>query len=122
MSLARLRNDLYGEDHLVAPSVAAGATAQVGTGGTATFTGGDTHGQIVLTTGTSPSAAGTVATITFANPYSVAPVVVVSPNDAVTEALGVYASATATAATIGVHTEVAGSTTYKINFLAIGGA
>ena len=69
-----------------APAIAAGAGA--GTGPTvAVSRASDLSGVIEVTTGTTPTAAGVVATLTFAAAYTAAPNVQLTPANAVTAAL-----------------------------------
>ena len=85
-----------------APTIAAGAGA--GTSPTVSVTGTDNSGQITITTGTSPIAAATIATITFASTYLNTPYVVISPANANAAALynttRVYAASSTTAITL----------------------
>lgn len=106
---------------VTAPAKAAGAGA--GTSPTVTLTAGSTdeHGSITVVAGSSP-AAGTVATVTFNQAYGSTPAaVIVSANDAATALLNPYGSATTTVLTIGLATLPTQSSTYKINYLVVGG-
>ncbi|MCW2900940.1 MAG: hypothetical protein JWO67_3205 [Streptosporangiaceae bacterium] len=73
------------------PTVAAGAA-----NGTAppapTVTGNDTRGALGFGSGATPGA-GAQVVVTFAGPYSVAPVVTVAAGNAATQALGLFVSA-----------------------------
>lgn len=103
-----------------APTVAAAAGA--GTSPTVTVAGTDEFGSVTVVAGTTP-AAGTLATVTFADAYRVAPaVVIVSPHDSATAALRPYASATTTALTVGVGVAPTAAATYVIYFQVVGGA
>lgn len=98
------------------PTIAAGDGA--GTSPTVSIAGNDVDGIITVTTGTTPTASATVATVTFANAYAAAPVVVASPHNATTAALSGAASAwsgnetTTTFILTSGTTALAGSTTY----------
>lgn len=70
-----------------APTIAAGTGAGTGPSGV-TVTGTDASGTISLTTGTAPATASTTATVTFNIAYGVAPIVVLTPANAATAALG----------------------------------
>jgi hypothetical protein len=63
-----------------APTIAAGAGA--GSSPTISIAGHDTYGAITLTTGTLPSLASTVFTVTFGTAYATAPYVTFSPANA----------------------------------------
>jgi hypothetical protein len=118
-NLPRLRSNAYAHLNSAKPVATAGAGA--GTSPTITNTGADERGQVSVTVGTSP-AAGTLVTLAFAHPYSVAPdAVIVSANDSTTAASGVYyASATNTTLTIGTHaTTPAGA--LKLHYVVVGG-
>lgn len=114
--IPRLRANGYGETEAAAPSLSVVDDA------TATFSlsGRDEYGQIVYKAG-APATTGTSLTVHFATPYSVAPVVVVSANDTATEALGVFASATTTALSIGFTTGPTAADTYTVNYVVVGG-
>lgn len=101
------------------PTAAAGAAAGTSPP-TPTLTGAnkDENGTISITTGTGTPTAGTYATITFASPYGVAPIVTISPLDAVSAARQVYATATTTAITIGFGSAGAASTAYQFAYRA----
>lgn len=117
-SLPRLRSNGYSEANAPSPSATAGAGA--GTSPTISHKGADERGTVTVAAGTSP-AAGTLVTLTFATPYSIAPdAVLVSANDSATAAVGgFYASATATVLTIGTHGTPSG--TMKLNYVVVGG-
>jgi len=81
----------------LAPTAAAGAGAQLGTGATCTVTGTDLSGSITLTTGTSPTAMtansfNTLCTITFNTTYSGGPRVLVHPGNPAAAALSAGAA------------------------------
>ncbi len=85
-----------------APTIAAGTGA--GTSPTVSIAGTDNSGQITVTTGTSPTAAATIATVTFASTYLNTPYVVISPANANAAALysttRVYATSSTSAITL----------------------
>jgi hypothetical protein len=118
--MARLRSTHESLELTPAPVVAAGAGLGSGSP-SATVVGMDEWGTLTLVVGTSP-AAGTLATVTFQNAYSVqAPAVVISAVDSATATVGgFYASVTKTAITVGTHGTPAG--TMKVNYAVIGGA
>ena len=84
------------------PTIAAGTGA--GTSPTVSVAGTDNSGQITVTAGSSPSAAATIATVTFASTYLNTPYVVISPANANAAALysttRVYATSSASAITL----------------------
>lgn len=91
----RITEDFSNTGHEVfaqfpAPTAAAGANA--GTSPPApVVTAGDTdmRGNITFGTGTTP-AAGAMVGVTFANPWAIAPTVMVVPRNTATQALGLY--------------------------------
>jgi len=116
--LPHLRSNAYSEGVAAKPTVAAGSAAGSGPTGLSN-TGRDEFGTISVTTGSSGIGTGTLFTLTFAQPYSVAPdVVLVNDNGA----LDAYASATTTTLTISAKNTTVVSTPYKISYLVIGGA
>lgn len=116
MSILRLRSDAFSEASAQTPSVAAGAAAGTSPTGKS-ITGRDEFGTASITLGSSP-AAGTLFTITFAKPYTIAPDAVIVNDNA---GLGAYGSATTTTLTISVHGTPA-TGTVKVNYAVIGGA
>lgn len=104
------------------PSIAAGTGA--GTGPTISINGTDAAGVLNITTGSTPAASATVATITFNAAYGTAPFVVLTPADAVTAALSgneqVYIDFASTTTALFVlkigSTNLAGSTSYKWHY------
>lgn len=80
----------------------AAISAGSGAGGSPTIsiTGGDVAGKINLTTGSSASAAATVATITFFQTYAAAPTVILTPGNSAAASLSggkqVYVTSTST--------------------------
>lgn len=67
------------------PSIVAGAGA--GTGPTVAISGTDTSGLISVTPGSAPAVSSILATITFATPYTDAPVVLITPANSTASAL-----------------------------------
>lgn len=68
------------------PGIAAGAGA--GTGPTLAITGDNSAGVITLTTGTTPTAAAVIATISFSPPFAATPrAISIDPGNAATAAL-----------------------------------
>jgi hypothetical protein len=117
-NIPHLRANGASEAAILTPAKTNGAGS--GTSPTITVAGADERGTVNIVTGGSP-AAGTLVTLTFATPYTIAPdAVLVSANDTATAAVGgLYASASKTALTIGTHGTPAG--TMKINYLVVGG-
>jgi hypothetical protein len=108
------------------PSIAAGTGA--GTTPTVSVAGTDQSGTINVTTGTTPTAAATVVTITFATAFGAAPkAVLLTPANALTAALAVAAqpyedSSVRAAASFVVKangTALAASSAYKWNYLVL---
>ena len=116
----------YQAGHLLtsgAPTVAEGAGA--GTGATVQLTGTDSAGVITVTTGTLPTAAATVVTVTFASAFDYAPAVVLSPGNAATALLsgGTMARAVASTTVITLtagSTGLTGATTYVWQYVTVG--
>lgn len=105
--------------HLVggsaAPTLAAGTGA--GTSPTLAVAGTDLAGTVTLTTGASPAASATVATLTFSAAYGASPAALLGPGNAAAAALGgasaVYpVAATGTLAIKSGATALAASTQY----------
>lgn len=118
------RFDLWGRPRqgtTTGPTVAAGAGAGTGAAVTA-HTGTDAHGNIIITTGTG-AAAGTLATITFNNPYTGTnpPIVQIEPKDAGASAL-YYATCTNTVLTIKTVNSPASSTAVSFDYYVTCGA
>jgi hypothetical protein len=108
------------------PGIAAGTGA--GTGPTVSVAGSDQAGTISVTTGTTPTAAATIVTITFATAYGVAPkAVLLTPANAATAALAVAAqpfedSSVRAAGSFVLKangTALTASTAYKWNYLVL---
>ncbi|HVU59462.1 MAG TPA: hypothetical protein VHC98_01335 [Candidatus Saccharimonadales bacterium] len=89
-----------------------GSAADCSSTATVSVTGDDTAGAVSITTGNSPCAAGTLATVTFAAPFSTAPIVVLTPEGTAGAALQYGATATTTTFTIASGTAPAPNTTY----------
>jgi hypothetical protein len=103
-----------------APAIAAGSAAC--TAPSISVSGTDTSGTITITTGTGCAAGGTLATVTFATPFGVAPRVLLTPATANAAGLASYIDSTAVSTTsfaIGANTTPADSTTYKWNYIAL---
>lgn len=121
--LPHLRSNAASIARAAKPTVAVGAGA--GTGATASLTNGtDQHGAVSVTTGSAGWAAGTLATVTFATPYTVAPYAVsVDAGDANSTKLFLYATVTNTALTLSVATPATGaSQVFVIYYTLFGGA
>lgn len=106
-----------------APSIIAGAGA--GTGASASVTGTNLAGEITFTTGTTPTADGTVITLTFSSALFNAgfPQMTPANNNAASLWSGqedgspmVYAECSTTVLTIKVNGALPESTTYKVNY------
>jgi hypothetical protein len=101
------------------PTAAVGAGAGTG-GAVAVSNGTDLKGTITVTTGTSPSSGGVIATITFATGYSSAPVCTVTPASA--SAVGTFYSAPASVSSLTLNAgaaALASSTTYIYSYLCM---
>ena len=98
-----------------APTIAAGAGA--GTIPTVSISGTDLAGTITVTTGTSPTAAGILATITFNTAYGSAPSVVFSDVNDNVGAVKVSSTTGAFVLTAKTGVTLAASTTYKYNYI-----
>lgn len=102
-----------------APGVAVGA--DIGTSpGTPTISGNDTAGQVTIISGTSPTADGAMATITFNAAYAVAPKgVVLTPLNADSVAAGVFVTNIGTSSlTVRFHTPADGKS-YQYSYLIV---
>jgi hypothetical protein len=102
-----------------APSVAVGGNA--GSGSSATVVGTDEAGVITVVAGTG-AAAGTLATLTFATAFAVAPVFSLDAGDQYGAAANLYANSTTTTLVVKAAGTPASSQTYKINYINVGGA
>jgi len=115
--------DSDGRGGTTAPSITAGTGA--GTAPTVSVTGNGRGGQISITTGTSPSTAATIATMTYATAYSAAPsAVVITPANAATAALTsaapyISASNAGNFVMTSNASALTGSTAYKWNYSVI---
>lgn len=96
--------------------------ANLGTGGTATSGGNDMRGQVAITAGSASISAGTMATLTMANPFEVNnPTVVVSGASAATALLNPYATSTGRGTfIIGFQTAPAAGSQHYVNFVVLG--
>lgn len=115
--LPHLRSNTYSEGAAAKPTVAAGAGLGGSPSGLANA-GRDEFGTISATTGTTPPT-GTLFTLTFAQPYSVAPDAVI-----VNDNLGCDAFATATTTTLTITSKnaAAAASSLKVSYLVVGGA
>ena len=97
-------------------------TVSAGTGATTTLTTGSTDisGNITLTTGSSP-AVGNQFNLKFTSPYKMTPIVIITPNNALTGAsnLGVYVSETTTGFSINFTKAPVQDSTYSWNYVVI---
>lgn len=113
------------------PGVVLGAGAGTGPTGL-TVTGTDNHGNITFTSGTTPTAASTVATITFANTFTGTnpPICQIEPKDAgganalyyVTNVGSAGAWTGAVIKTAAGTTALPASTAVSLDYVFIGGA
>lgn len=115
MSILRLRSDAFSEASALKPGVAAGAAAGTSPSGLSN-TGRDEFGTVSITAGSSPTT-GTLFTVTFAKPYTIAPDAVIVSDNA---GMGASGAATTTTLTISAHSAPSG--TVKVNYAVIGGA
>ncbi len=104
------------------PSISAGVGA--GTGGIALISGTDTAGQITVTAGVLPTAAATIATVTFATAYSGIPYVQITPANSTAAALSGNAQVYPTALTTTFvltpgTTALSNASVYKWNYLIV---
>lgn len=105
------------------PTIAAGTGA--GTSPTVSIVGTDTAGRITITTGTSPAANATIATITFAGgAYGSAPYVSLTPSNQPAAALSganmpFPSSTTTTFVLTSGTTALTAATTYTFNYLIV---
>lgn len=106
-----------------APTIAAGTGA--GTSPTVSIVGTDTAGRITITTGTTPTANATIATITFAGgAYGTAPYVSLTPSNQPAAALSganmpFPTSSTTTFVLTAGTTALTAATTYTFNYLIV---
>ena len=85
-----------------------------------TVSGNDASGTISITTGAACTESGSLATTTFASPYTATPRVTLTPGNAAALALGAYVDDTATSKqsfTLGTNTTPRSATTYVWNYL-----
>lgn len=95
-----------------APTVAAGSSAQVGTGATATITGNDLCHNLTLNTGTGSLAAGLLATVTFNIAYTGATKIMLTPKNTASAAVTIFCGSALASWTLSSNTALAASTTY----------
>jgi hypothetical protein len=97
-------------------------TSSAGTGATAVLSHGSTDisGNITLTTGSSP-AVGNQFNLKFTSPYKITPIVIITPNNALTGAsnLGAYVSETTTGFSINFTKAPAQNSAYSWNYVVI---
>lgn len=99
------------------PTIAAGTAAC--TTPAVSVSGNDTSGTITVTTGTSCSGSGDLATITFASAFASTPHAVLTPDNAAAPNLSTYingAASTASSFTISTLATPTASTTYQWNY------
>jgi hypothetical protein len=97
------------------PTIVSGVAG--GSGAAVSISGDDTLGTITITTGTTTSTAGILATITFANSYGSAPKVIISPSNAVSAGSYYYAGTTNTTSfQIDVNAIPSPGTTYTFDY------
>jgi hypothetical protein len=105
------------------PTLTAGATAQIGTGGTVSLsaTSDDDRGTVTLVTGTGSLAAGTLFTVSFNEPKDAnrLPVIVLDSANAAATGIDVgTGTVTSAGFTVIDNTRVvAASTTYEFNYI-----
>jgi N-acetylneuraminic acid mutarotase len=99
-------------------TVAAGAAVSCSGGSpTVTISGNDTSGTVTIVTATAPCSAGTLATVTFANAYAIAPKVFLTPAETNGSTLKYYSgTSNTTTFTIDTNTAAASATTYKYTY------
>jgi hypothetical protein len=87
------------------PTCTAGATAQVGTGGSCSVSGNDSFGEVTLTTGTGGLTPGLLFTVNFNAAYSAAPACTYSASN---DNAALYLSGTSGGGAIYLTTTTAG--------------
>jgi len=98
-------------------TVAHGAAANCSGTGSASVSGNDTAGTVTINTSTGVCAPGTLATVTFANAFGVAPRVILTPTNGNGATLQYYNGTTNTTTyTIDTGSAAATSTTYIYNY------
>ena len=100
-----------------APTTAASAAA--GSGATSSIAGTDVAGRVTVTTGTLGIGVGDIVSVTFDNAYSVAPVVVISPNSSLGALLDYYVTTTVNGFAIGTAVSPNSLTNYTFNYFVI---
>ena len=103
------------------PGKTNGASAQIGSTGTVTLSNAtDVAGKIsIATSGTAPSAAGTLITVAFIKAYATAPIVQLQATSAASAGFAVYVTSTTTGFTITNTTTLANNTTYAWGYTII---
>ena len=119
------RLDAFGRPRQATTSSPSAYVIGAGAGGgasVASHSGTDSHGTVTINTGTSP-AAGTIVTITFAQPFvgTNPPIVQIEPKDAGATGL-YYANCTNTTLTVKAAAAVPASTTAAFDYFVVGGA
>lgn len=122
----KLDRHLIASNSLLGAPVLAALTANGGSPPSPTFssTGGtDVRGAVLFGSGTSPSS-GDQISVTFSSAYANAPVVAIAPQNAATEALGLYASSVSTTgfniAAQNAPSASQSGTTYSVSFIIVG--
>jgi hypothetical protein len=122
----QLDRHIVASNSLIGAPVLAALTANGTTPPSPTFssTGGtDVRGIVRFGSGTSPSS-GDQISVTFSNAYSNAPIVMITPQNAATAALGLYVSSVSTTgfniAAQNASTASQSGTTYSASFIIIG--
>lgn len=116
-------NFAHFQGNTAAPNIVAGTGA--GTSPTVSISGNDFSGDVSITTGTLPTAAATVATITYTFTYPANSFPIITPANAITAALSgiamVYTTGTSTTFVITAGTTaLAASTAYKWHYIVTG--
>ncbi len=116
----QLSSDLQLNRHINGggPPPSVGAGGAVGGGGTVSISGSDTAGTVTINTGGGPSA-GVLAVITFANPFTQTPHVVITPSSSGGAGLNYYVTRTSTGFSIATTNAPAAGTTFTFDFIAI---
>jgi len=117
----QLNGDLGLTHHLNAggtiPSIAKGTA--VGGGGTVSLSGSDTSGSIAINTGGSPPI-GCLATVTFSEPFSTTPHVVVTPIGVSAAGLNYYINRSTQSFSICSTNAAPGSETFGFDYIVLG--
>lgn len=116
----QLNGDLVLTHHISAGGPTPGRTngPALGGGGTASVSGSDTSGSVVINTGSSPSS-GCFITINFATPYNSTPHVLISPTNQAAGGIGYYATRTTTSFSICAASAPAAGSSFGFDYFVV---